>query len=682
MNRAPGVSVAILSHNYGRFVREAVRSVLAQTPGPLPLLEVLVLDDGSTDETLAEARAMAAEDARVRVIHNPAPVGAVRSANLALESVTGTHIVILDGDDRLARDYLRICSEALLATGASVAYGSIRRFGAQSGTVLAADFDPRAQRVENQVHKSALFTANLVDQGIRFDVRFEHLGQEDWAFWLDALGGGAGFVAVPDAVLEYRRHEDGSRNSLSRLTAIRIHLLLALTRRGQVTPADVVRRARLSLGRNWRDRSSGDAAAIVARGGSQGVSLLLQAAYFAAAARALGTSEFIAYVAVTAALGLAAVVSELGLPTTTALRIVEDPADSADIAAASLAASLCLGGLALVVASPIAGVAGGPAAWGMLVALGPAFLVRRLVLAYEGVAAAHQAWRSISASRALGPLLALVLLLLLAQFASPATSLGLSLLAGEVAAFAILLHGSRERMSLPKPRRALAMVKEAVPLGLVGVLSLVHNRVDQPLLGALGARDGLAAYAIAYRPLDALVSVFGAMSLVMLTWAARSPTSARPLLLARSIRGATAVGCVLALGLVVVRAPLVEALGGQQAGKAATYLLLLAPAVPLFAVISTANQFVIAAGGANRLIGLAVGCASLNIALNVALIPRLGATAAGISTLVSGGVNALGSLLLATSVTDGNDRLGDGGSAAGHVPGESPVHGRAGSVCG
>ena len=64
----PAVSVVIPSYNHARFLGEAIESVLAQT---MPDLELIVLDDGSSDESIAIAEAIAARDGRVKVHAQP-----------------------------------------------------------------------------------------------------------------------------------------------------------------------------------------------------------------------------------------------------------------------------------------------------------------------------------------------------------------------------------------------------------------------------------------------------------------------------------------------------------------------------------------------------------------------------------------------------------------------------------
>lgn len=92
------VTVVIPCYNYGRFLREAVASVLSQTD---VCVDVIVVDDASTDESVSIANQLAVEDERVRVLVNDSNRGAVDTFNRGLAEATGEYLVRLDADDLL-----------------------------------------------------------------------------------------------------------------------------------------------------------------------------------------------------------------------------------------------------------------------------------------------------------------------------------------------------------------------------------------------------------------------------------------------------------------------------------------------------------------------------------------------------------------------------------------------------
>ena len=94
----PTVSVVIPCFNYARYLEQAVRSVLAQ---PGVQVEVIVVDDCSTDDSLAIAHRLAAQDERIRVLANAVNRGPVETFNRGLDVALGEYVVRLDADDLL-----------------------------------------------------------------------------------------------------------------------------------------------------------------------------------------------------------------------------------------------------------------------------------------------------------------------------------------------------------------------------------------------------------------------------------------------------------------------------------------------------------------------------------------------------------------------------------------------------
>src|SRR5882757_4359162 len=90
----PLVTALIDTYNYGRFVEEAIDSVLAQDY-PNDRLEILVVDDGSTDDTAERVRKYGS---RIRYIHKPNG-GQASAFNFGFERARGDIIAFLDADD-------------------------------------------------------------------------------------------------------------------------------------------------------------------------------------------------------------------------------------------------------------------------------------------------------------------------------------------------------------------------------------------------------------------------------------------------------------------------------------------------------------------------------------------------------------------------------------------------------
>lgn len=104
------ISVIIPAYNVEEYLARCLDSVLAQTHREL---EILVINDGSTDDTAAICDAYAARDSRVRVVHQVnAGLAAVRDRGIAL--ATGSYVSFVDGDDEIEPDMMeRLLKNAL-----------------------------------------------------------------------------------------------------------------------------------------------------------------------------------------------------------------------------------------------------------------------------------------------------------------------------------------------------------------------------------------------------------------------------------------------------------------------------------------------------------------------------------------------------------------------------------------
>src|SRR3954463_15138453 len=97
------VDVAVPCYQYGRYLRECVTSVLKQSVSDL---RVLILDNGSTDDTFEIARQISSEDSRVQVMRFDTNRGSHAAYNAGIDWASADYFLILDADDTLAPDCL------------------------------------------------------------------------------------------------------------------------------------------------------------------------------------------------------------------------------------------------------------------------------------------------------------------------------------------------------------------------------------------------------------------------------------------------------------------------------------------------------------------------------------------------------------------------------------------------
>ena len=92
----PGISVVMCTYNGGRFVAEQLNSIREQT---FRNLEIIVVDDASTDDTWQILEEIALADDRIRLYHNPENLGFNLNFNRACTLATGAYVAIADQDD-------------------------------------------------------------------------------------------------------------------------------------------------------------------------------------------------------------------------------------------------------------------------------------------------------------------------------------------------------------------------------------------------------------------------------------------------------------------------------------------------------------------------------------------------------------------------------------------------------
>jgi Glycosyl transferase family 2 len=222
-------------HNGERFLREAVESVLAQT---LADIELIVVDDGSTDSTAQILAAYAAQDSRLAV-HRQSNQGSTLAATRAFALARAPLVAILDADDvampdRLERQHLFLTEHEKVAV-----VGGAVNFVDENGSTFAEVQYPRADAAIRESFEVTTPLANSAAM-VRRNA-YEHVGgyrsifvmSHDLDMWL-RLADSYELANLPEAVVRYRIHR--SQETVGRLE---LQTLCAVAAR-------VSRRARLA----------------------------------------------------------------------------------------------------------------------------------------------------------------------------------------------------------------------------------------------------------------------------------------------------------------------------------------------------------------------------------------------------------------------------------------------------
>ncbi|MBI4575669.1 MAG: glycosyltransferase [Planctomycetes bacterium] len=159
----PRVSVCFTNYNYARWCGEAVASILAQ---PMGDLEVIVVENASTDGSIEVLRRIEAGDRRVRVVALEANVGASGGWQAGLECATGEYVCFLSTDDLWPDCFLEETVRLLdLRRDLPLAYGRVEVFGGDPAACAehARVFTPGP--LEGVAFLDRLLVRNFVPQG-------------------------------------------------------------------------------------------------------------------------------------------------------------------------------------------------------------------------------------------------------------------------------------------------------------------------------------------------------------------------------------------------------------------------------------------------------------------------------------------------------------------------------------
>lgn len=257
----PTVTVVIPCFNHGQFVAHAVDSALRQLGAAV---QVVVVNDGSTDDTTARACDAAATDPRVHVIHQEnAGLPAARNTGAKLASKYGSEfLVFLDADDWIEPSFVQELAKAIRAdTAAEVshAYCQERLVEMGRGIWQVPAWDPKLLLVTNLHPVTALVRRKHFEAVGGFDETLRS-GYEDWDLWLRFSACGWRGVRVREPLFVWRRH---SHNTMV-MNAVQRHgeLMTALIDRHRGLYAEnaraIIELSNLLLRRadaNWLDEN-------------------------------------------------------------------------------------------------------------------------------------------------------------------------------------------------------------------------------------------------------------------------------------------------------------------------------------------------------------------------------------------------------------------------------------------
>ena len=220
----PLISVIIAAYNAAETLERAVLSACAQT---CKQLEILIIDDASTDATAETARALARQDPRIRYIQLAQNSGPSGARNAGLEAALAPWVCVLDADDSIAPSRLERMLEIAANWDADIVADNMRRVDASQndleiGLFLEPKAEPEIIDADKYLERNR-FGGNAPSYGylkplirrellqarkIRYDERLRVA--EDFQLCLDVLLAGGRYVLFWEPLYNYTVNQSGS----------------------------------------------------------------------------------------------------------------------------------------------------------------------------------------------------------------------------------------------------------------------------------------------------------------------------------------------------------------------------------------------------------------------------------------------------------------------------------------
>jgi glycosyltransferase involved in cell wall biosynthesis len=204
----PLVSIVIPAFNSGKYIFDAINSCKNQTYKDI---EIIVIDDGSTDDSLRQLRIVDG----IKLVSIGENRGACYARNLGIAEAQGQYIKFLDSDDLLEQDCIeKQIQRSLVLDDFSIVYGDFCRlidgcvtaFG--NNVLLPGSISSIV--VKDVIHTTTpLHRKKLLETVSGFDTRFKN--SQEWNLHVRLIATGVKFYYFPDRILYYREHDSEHR---------------------------------------------------------------------------------------------------------------------------------------------------------------------------------------------------------------------------------------------------------------------------------------------------------------------------------------------------------------------------------------------------------------------------------------------------------------------------------------
>lgn len=195
------VSVIMPAFNASKTISKSISSVLAQEYSNL---ELLVIDDGSSDETLTIVQSFCDLDMRIRLLKMEWNSGVAQARNRGIEQAAGRYIAFLDSDDWWEPNKLQEQISLLESSDAECCHSYFRRVSSSTDKTIAVTRSLKRVRLRDMLFSNQIGNLTGVYDTNRLGKFYQKsIRHEDYAMWLNILSE-TDSVCVPKVLANYR----------------------------------------------------------------------------------------------------------------------------------------------------------------------------------------------------------------------------------------------------------------------------------------------------------------------------------------------------------------------------------------------------------------------------------------------------------------------------------------------
>lgn len=231
--RSPLISILMPVYNGAEHVAETIESVCTQTLGDF---ELIIVDDGSVDDTATIVKILADKDSRIKY-HYKKNAGASNARNFALSQARGIYLAVIDADDLWPQDRLEVQHKLAMANEGYIIIGDVKRFTEEIKGTKEWGSETRLPSVQRDDDYTRYLLSLNSYQMVAFNTFFgktdiikscggwnENLkSAEDWDYWI-RLSLVARFYHANAVFQFYRKHKSSITQTSNRFVSIKSHI--------------------------------------------------------------------------------------------------------------------------------------------------------------------------------------------------------------------------------------------------------------------------------------------------------------------------------------------------------------------------------------------------------------------------------------------------------------------------